>query len=71
MEEQIKVSIKDFPLPSTNQLIEHLYKNSELARQVLIIHRLPTQQEKEEYIKNVTGSFEIDLNTYEITTNTK
>ena len=63
MADEIKISIKDFPVPPPSKLMEHLYQNSELARQVLTIHRLPTQQEKEEYVKNITGSFEIDLKT--------
>lgn len=61
MSDQIKISINDFPIPSPQHLMEHLYQNSELAQQVLTIHRLPTQQEKEEYVKNLTGSFQIDL----------
>lgn len=74
MADEIKISIndlpiKDFPIPSPQKLMEHLYQNSELALQVLTIHRLPTQQEKEEYVKNLTGSFEINLDNYEITTN--
>ena len=39
MADEIKISIKDlpikdFPVPPPSKLMEHLYQNSELARQV-------------------------------------
>lgn len=66
MADQIKITIKDLPVPPPSKLMELLYENSELARQVLTVHNTPNPKEKEDFIKSITPSFEIKIdNPYE------
>ncbi len=69
MADQIKITITDLPVPPPSKLMELLYENSELARQVLTVHNIPDPKEKEDFIKCITPSFKIDLDNHEITTN--